>query len=355
MSMNETSRIRFPPRGAFTRDLEKVTNAYLSGKRRRDMPRMYVKAAVMLSWFVASWVLLVFFAHGALEGVLAAMSLGLSIAGIGMGVQHDANHAAFSRRPWVNRLFGSSLDVMGVSSFIWRRKHNAFHHTFTNVQDVDYDLDFGMLARLSPEQPRRSYHRYQFLYLWFFYGLLLPKWVFFDDWVILKTGFVGKHAITKPSKWDIAEFLAWKLFFVAWAVVIPAMFHPLWQVAVFHLVAAFTLGATLGTVFQLAHCTTDADFPTVKDGQLDDEWSAHQLRTCVDFAPRHPLVTWFVGGLNFQVEHHLFPHVCHLHYPALAKIVETVAERHGLRYRSRPSFTGAVRAHLGHLRALGEA
>lgn len=352
--MVETSaRVSFPSRGAFTRDLERATNAYFTDKSRRDVPRMYLKAAIMLTWFVGSWVVLVFFASGMLQGVLAATSLGLSIAGIGMSVQHDANHGAFSRHAWVNRTFGAGLDIMGVSSFIWRRKHNAFHHTYTNVQGIDYDLDFGLLARLSPEQPRRGYHRFQHVYLWFFYGFLLPKWVFFDDWVIMKTRFVGKHALTKSSRWGIVEFLAWKVFFVGWAIVIPAFFHPLWQVAVFHLVAAFALGSTLGTVFQLAHCTDEAEFPAAVDGKLDAEWTVHQLNTCVDFAPTNPLITWFVGGLNFQVEHHLFPNVCHLHYPALSHLVERVAGQHGLRYRSKSTFFGALFAHFGHLRALG--
>ena len=347
-------RVSFPGRGAFSRDLEAAANTYLAGKSRRDAPRMYLKAAVMLTWFVASWVVLVFVASGWLQGFLAATSLGLSIAGIGMSVQHDANHAAFSRHDWVNRVFGAGLDIMGVSSHFWRRKHNAFHHTYTNVQGVDYDLDFGPLARLSPEQEHRWYHRFQHLYLWCFYGFLLPKWVFFDDWMILRTRFIGKHAVGKLTRGQVFEFLAWKLFFFGWAIVIPALFHPLWQVAIFHLVAAFALGGTLGTVFQLAHCTNEVEFPAPDaNGLMKEEWTLHQLQTCVDFAPKNPLITWFVGGLNFQVEHHLFPKVCHLHYPALAQVVAAVAKKHGVKHRSQATFFAALGSHFGHLRALG--
>ncbi len=353
-----TRRLSFPGRGAFSRDLEQAADSYFDGLAdgRRDLPRMYVKSAVILAWFAASWALLVFAAQGAIQAALCAISLGLSIAGIGMSVQHDANHGAYSKHFWVNRIFGSMLDVMGVCSFIWRPKHNVFHHTFTNVEGVDYDLDLGALARLSPDQPRRFFHRYQWLYLWFFYGFLIPKWIFHDDFVILRSRMIGKHALPPPSRAAIVGFFAWKIFFLAWTVVIPSLFHPLWQVLVFHLVATFTLGATLGTVFQLAHCTEAAEFPAAPAAgeRMKTEWAVHQLATCVDFAPGSRLVTWFVGGLNFQVEHHLFPKVCHLHYPALARVVAEVAARHGLRHRSHRTFMGALASHFGHLRLMGQ-
>ena len=346
---------RFAGRGAFTRELEAETTAYFegSGRARRDSPKMYVKGVVMMAWLVGSWTLLVFYARNGVEATICALSVGLAIAGIGMSVQHDGNHGATSKHAWVNRLFGCGLDFMGVCSFIWRQKHNICHHTFTNIQGVDHDLDFGSLARLSPEQPRRPWHRWQHLYLWFFYGFLLPKWVFHDDFVVLRGRFIGGHALTPPSRAKLAAFAGWKIFFVTWAIVIPAFFHPLWQVLVFHLVACFALGATLGTVFQLAHCTRDAEFPAATAGRSMGEWTVHQLATTVDFGRSNPILTWFVGGLNFQVEHHLFPKVSHVHYPALSRIVERLAAKHGLQYRSQPSFFGAVIAHLAHLRDLG--
>ena len=350
-------RIRFRERGAFARDLDTEVDAYFadSGRSRRDAPRMYLKTAIILAWFVGSWVVLVFFAATWWQGVLAAMSLGLSVAAVGMSVQHDANHGATSSHRWVNRLFGATLDVMGVASFIWRPKHNVFHHTFTNVAGVDYDLDFGVLARLSPEQPRRAWHRWQHVYLWGLYGFLLPKCVFYDDWFIVKRKVIGRHALPPQSRGAMVGFFAWKLFFLGWAVVIPAIFHPILYVVLFHFLAAFTLGATLGTVFQLAHCTGEAEFPAAPVGGLmPTDWAEHQLATCVDFAGDSKAVSWFVGGLNFQVEHHLFPKVCHVHYPALARIVTAVAAKHGLRRRSHGTLGRAMSSHFAHLRFLGK-
>jgi linoleoyl-CoA desaturase len=350
------SQVRFPPRGAFSRDLDARAAAYFegSGRERRDLPAMYLKTAIILTWFTGSWALLVFAAHSFWVAALLAVSLGLSIAGIGMSVQHDGNHGGYSSRGWVNRLFGCTLDVMGVCSFIWRQKHNIAHHTFTNVAGIDYDLDFGVLARLSPEQRRRPWHRFQHLYLWMFYGFLLPKWVFYDDFIILRKRFIGVHKLPAPNRAKLVAFVGWKLFFVAWAIVIPAFFHPLWQVAIFHAIAVFTLGLSLGTVFQLAHCNDAADYPAVgDDARMANDWASHQLATTVDFAPKSALITWFVGGLNFQVEHHLFPKVCHLHYPALALIVDEVAKEHGLRHRQQATFWAALSSHFRHLRALG--
>lgn len=356
-SLDTPTRVRFPEHGAFAADLKVEADAYFDTQRsgRRDIPRMYIKTAVILTWFVGSWAILTFTQRPWWQAVPLAMSIGLAIAAIGMSVQHDANHSAYSRRPWVNQALGSTLDVMGVNSFIWRHKHNVLHHTYTNVEGIDYDLDFGWLARLSPSQRLRSWHRYQQFYLWFFYGFLLPKWVFFDDFIIWRSLHIGCHPLPRPSRSESVRFVVWKLFFLMWAVVIPSMFHPIGFVLLFHLIAAFTLGATLGTVFQLAHCLDEADFPDAPPGgeRMPWDWAVHQVATTVDFAPRSAFLTWFCGGLNFQVEHHLFPKVCHLHYPALSRIVADVAAKHGLRHRQNLTFAGALASHFQHLRRLG--
>jgi linoleoyl-CoA desaturase len=351
------ARVRFADHGAFSLELRTSVDAYFHGhgEARRDVPRMYRKSALILAWFVGSWVLLVFAPWPWWAAALLAVSLGLSIAAIGMSVMHDANHGAYSSHAGINRFFGSTLDLMGVNSFIWRHKHNVLHHTYTNVEGVDYDLDFGVLARLTPGQRQRAWHRYQHLYLWLLYGFLLPKWVLFDDFVIWRSRHIGSHPLPRPSRREWGSFVLWKVVFVSWAFVIPALFHPVLAVLVFDFVAAFTLGLTLGTTFQLAHCQEVADFPEPPPAghRMSCDWAEHQLGTTVDFAGDNPLVTWFCGGLNFQVEHHLFPKICHVHYPALSRIVREVSERHGLRRRSYVSLTDAIGSHFRHLRRLG--
>jgi linoleoyl-CoA desaturase len=354
---NAAAPARFGHGGAFRSALKEASDAYFATAAwpRRDIPAMYLKTAIILTWFVGSWVLLVFYATRAWQGVALAMSLGLSVAAIGMSVQHDANHGGYSRHAWVNRAMGFTLDVMGVCGWFWRQKHNVIHHTYTNVRGVDFDLDFGDIARLSPDQPLRPWQRYQQYYLWVLYCFLLPKWVFHDDFVLLRTRRAGLHSLPPMGRGEVALFYGWKVFFVGWSLVIPSLYHPVWQVLLFHLLAASTLGLTLSSVFQLAHCVDAAEFPEVPhDGAVvNTDWAAHQVSTSVDFAKDNRLITWFLGGLNYQVEHHLFPKVCHLHYPALSRIVAETAAKHGVRYRSYGTLREALASHYRHLAHLG--
>ncbi len=352
-------KVRFGAKSPFQAALKKRVDGYFArtGLPRRDLPGMYAKAGAVLLWFGASWVGLVFFATTVWAGVLLAVSLGLSIAGIGMCIMHDANHGAFSKNKRINALFGWTCDAMGASSFVWKHKHNRVHHTWTNVHGIDDDLDVGVLGRLSPHQPRRAWHRLQHVYMWILYGLLMPKWVFIDDVAELSSNRVGAAPMARPTTADYAPMIAGKLTYFAWALIIPMLFHPVGVVLGFWFIAMFVTGLSLSTTFQLAHCVREVRFPEpVADDdvhRLQTDFATHQLATTVDFARRNKLLTQYVGGLNFQVVHHLFPRVCHLHYPALSDIVKEVAAEHGLRYRVVPSARHAVASHFGLLRQLG--
>jgi linoleoyl-CoA desaturase len=337
-------------RDPFHDDLRRAAAEYFAEHRQRDVPAMYLKAAVMLGWLGGSYALLIAgVAPGPLGAIGLAISLGLALAGVGMSVGHDANHGAMSRRPWVNKIFGSTLDLVGTSSYVWRIKHNVVHHTYTNVAGVDDDLEAGPFARLSPGNRRRAAHRIQHFYLWLLYGALHLKWVWVDDWVALATGRIIQHPLRRPKLAEAALLVGGKLAFIVWSLVIPALYYPLADVIVLHLIATIVAGGTLAIVFQLAHCVEEAEFPDRAEGGF----AAHQLATTVDFAPGNRLVSWYVGGLNYQVEHHLFPKASHFHYPALARIVADVAARHGLRHRVIPTMTAAIASHFRHLRRLG--
>ncbi|MSQ83987.1 MAG: acyl-CoA desaturase [Myxococcales bacterium] len=350
------SRPRFLPHGAFHRDVQARVQAWLAepGRTSRDLPAMYLKSAVIITWFLTSWTLLVFFASSWWSAGLLSVSLGLAVATIGSAVMHDANHGGYSHHAWLNRLMGWALDAMGASSHIWRTKHNAAHHTWTNLDSQDDDLHVGPFARLTVEQPLRVLHRFQHFYMWGLYGFLLPKWAFFDDFVVLANGHVKTHRIERLSRADLAALWAGKLAFALWAVVIPLALHDGGSVLLCGLVVSFAVGVPLSVTFQLAHCVQDAGFPEVgADGRLPTDFAEHQLATTVNFAPDNPVVTWLAGGLNYQVEHHLFPKVCHLLYPEMAVIVAQTARDHGLRYRVTPTLTGAILSHYRMLRQLG--
>jgi linoleoyl-CoA desaturase len=313
---------------------------------------MYLKTAIILSWYGASYWFLVFHQNTMLEALLLSISLGLAMTGIGFNVAHDGCHGAYSARPAVNRCMSVTLDMLGGSSYVWKWKHNYLHHNYTNLMGADDDIDIGFLGRLSPHSPLRGIHRYQYLYLWLAYGGLALSWQFFVDFERLVRGRVGTQRMPRPRGWDLVTLVAGKGLFVVLMFVIPALVHPLYSVLIFYGVASFTLGWTMSVVFQLAHCVEDAKFPKPRTdtGRMEDEWAVHQVETTVDFARGNRLLTWYLGGLNFQVEHHLFPKVCHLHYPALSAIVERTCSRFGVRYSAYRTMLDALASHHRFLR-----
>jgi linoleoyl-CoA desaturase len=144
---------------------------------------MYLKTILFLTGFAASYVLLVFGAQTWWHGLLLAILLGLSAAGIGLNVQHDGGHQAYSNSVWVNKLMAMTLELIGGSSYLWRWKHVVFHHTYVNITGHNTDIDLGILGRLTPHQKRLAYPQWQGLYLWPLYGLLAIKWQLVDDFL----------------------------------------------------------------------------------------------------------------------------------------------------------------------------
>jgi linoleoyl-CoA desaturase len=93
--------------------------------------------------------------------------------------------------------------------------------------------------------------------------------------------------------------------------------------------------------------------PNVQTGKVEDEWAVHQLKTTANFATKSKFVSWFTGGLNFQIEHHLFPHISHIHYPAISEIVKDVCKEYNIHYIEYPKVRLAVASHVAHLREMG--
>lgn len=349
--------LKFQAGGDFQRELRGRVDQYFerTGFARRDCPQMYLKTALVVGWTVAAYVLLVFFVQDWWLAVPLAMALGFGTAAVGFNIQHDGAHRAYSNRAWINKLMAMSLDLLGGSSYIWARKHNVIHHTYSNVTGHDSDIDLGMTGRLSPHQPRRGFHRFQHYYLWVLYGLLPIKWQLFDDFHDVIRGQVGGQPFTRPKGWDLVTFLAGKTIFFVLAFGIPMALHSVWSVLAVYVIASLVQGFTLSIVFQLAHCVEAASFPMPDEGtnRMASPWAMHQIETAVDYAPRNRVLSYLVGGLNFQIEHHLFPDICHIHYPALSHVVEEVCVEWGLQYATHDTFRSAVVSHFRWLRRMG--
>lgn len=326
-----------------------------SGRRPRDCPRMYAKSALILGGCLAAYAVLLTCAAAWWLALPLALLLGLGLSAAAFNVQHDGGHGAYSERPWVNRLAALTLDLLGGSSYVWARKHNSIHHSYTNISGHDDDIDVGWLGRLSPWQPRLRLHRFQHLYLWFFYGLLPIKWHLFDDFRDVLTGRIGGQRFPRPRGADLLIFLGGKALFLGLALGLPLLLHGWWWALAVYGCASFVQGLILSVVFQLAHCVEQADFPQPcpQSGRIEAHWAVHQVHTTVNFAPGNRLLTWFIGGLNYQIEHHLFPQICHVHYPALAPLVEQTCREFALPYKSSPSLAAGVRAHYRWLQRMG--
>jgi linoleoyl-CoA desaturase len=354
--MGSAAKVKFPPRDAFHVELVERAAVYFAqaGRSRRGGPAMFVKTAIMFAWLALSWTLLMFAPLSPGLVALAVISLALAMAGIGFTVMHDANHGAYAESPRVNALFSTSLDLLGASSFLWRQAHNVLHHSYTNISTLDIDLEMSTLLRVAPWQTRRPYHRFQHLYVSLLFGIFPLKWWLFDDPRMFIFGRGGPQKFPRARGRVLVKALLLKAVFIGWAFVVPVLLHPTWWLIPLWLLASFVLGNLLGWIFQLAHCVADADFIEAARGErLATSWAVHQVRTTVDFARESRLVSWYLGGLNFQVEHHLFPDVCHTHYPALANVVEETCRAHGIRYRTNGSFLDALAENIRWLRALG--
>jgi linoleoyl-CoA desaturase len=354
-----TSNSRYLPHGPFFLELRKRVDAHFtaSGRIANQTPaQMYLKTGVILSWFIGSWVLLNFAAQTWWQAALCCVSLGLAAAGIGFSIQHDGGHRGYSRHRWVNGLMAFFLDVLGGSSYIWHWKHNVFHHANPNITGLDVDIDIRPLARMSPEQKRRFGHRFQHIYIWVLYAFLAVKWHFFDDFSNIVRGKIGDQTFPRPKGWKLAQFIIGKAVFVTWALVVPALLHPWPQVVLGYALASATLSVTLAVVFQLAHVVEGAQFPKLEQECASKmEWAVHQVVTSANFALGNPLVTWYVGGLNYQIEHHLFPKVCHYRLPEIAPIVQQLCREQGIPYQVNASTFGAIASHTRWIRQLGMA
>jgi linoleoyl-CoA desaturase len=351
-------RLKFTNNNGFQIELRRRVEEFfrLTGRRQRDCPRMYLKTAILFATLAASYFLLVFAATTWWQVLPLAIILGLTVGAIGFNVQHDGGHNAYSNYKWVNKLMARSLDFVGGSSYLWHWKHAIFHHTYCNVSGHDTDIDAGPAARLSPHQKRHWFHRWQHIYLWPLYGTMAIRWQFIGDLKELITGHIGPHRYPRPRGKELAVFFGGKIWFFTMAFAIPLMFHPVWAVLATYAVAASLLGVALSIVFQLAHCVEEADFPLPDEdsGRIENAWAVHQVETTVDFARRSRLACWLLGGLNFQVEHHLFPRICHVNYPDVSKIVEQTCREFGVRYRSHGSFWSGMVAHYRWLYRLGQ-
>lgn len=345
----------------FTATLNKRVNEYFkkNKKSRQANGEMKIKTLFMFSIYIIPYLLIV---SNSVTGmawiILLLIVMSFGVAGIGLSVMHDANHGAYSKRSWINVLFGYSLNLVGASAFNWKIQHNVMHHTFTNIHDHDEDISPRGVLRLSPQSEWKSMHKYQHIYAWFLYGLMTLVWVTLKDFVRLlrynRDGMVKKQHANIYKEWII--LIATKLSYIGYIFIIPLIFTSLtwWQLLLGVLIMHYIAGFILAIIFQPAHVIEGTEYPEPdKDNLIENNWAVHQLHTTTNFSNKSRIFSWYVGGLNYQVEHHLFPNICHVHYRKISSIVKDTAAEFGFPYKSVHTFYDALYSHMKMLKQLG--
>ena len=358
--MVETVRVSFGCRDAaeFVAELKQRVGDYFISRGISDKANaaMIFKTVVVLTLTFGAYGLILSNRFTPWEMLGLAIVMGIGLAGTGFCVSHDALHGAYSSNPKINRIIGFTFDIMGANGYLWKITHNVIHHTYTNIPGIDEDLDVSPLIRLSPYSEWKWFHRFQHVFAFFAYSFSTLFWVFVKDYKYFLKRDLGPYRNKKHPKSELAVMLSGKVTHYGYTIVIPLIVLHVawWQFAIGYLAMHLTAGLILGVVFQLAHVVEGTAYPELPaDGEMTEPWVVHEMRTTSNFARKNRLVCWYVGGLNFQVEHHLFPRVCSIHYPAISDIVCEVAEKYGVPYNQHPTMLAAIASHYRMLKRLG--
>lgn len=345
-------------RPSFHVELKNRINEYFAttGKSTTGGARLFSKALFLILALAYVYIQLVFFTPAVWVSLLLCVVMGLLVASIGFNVMHDGGHGSFSTSTAVNKVAAITAEILGASHFMWNMKHNVIHHAYTNIDGIDDDIDAKPFLRMASTQEYYKMHRFQHIYFVALYAIFHLYWVLFSDYKKYFSGKIGEMPIKKMKPVDHITFWGFKLVHYALFFIIPIVVlgFKTWIIG-FSVVTVIT-GFTLSIVFQLAHTVEHAEFPMpAEDGKLQDEWAVHQLKTTANFATSNKLISWYVGGLNFQVEHHLFPKISHIHYPAINKIVKQACKEYNVVYIEYPKMIHAVASHVSFLREMGRA
>lgn len=367
MSKKKLSIVRFAPRGkdSFYEAVIAEVDQFFEQNNLSPYANgaMWLKTVIMLLLYFVPFVLMVTgtAAGNPLLFLLYWFLMGWGMVGIGTSVMHDANHGTYSPNKKVNQFIGFILEIIGGYTVNWKIQHNVLHHTYTNVAGLDEDIDSIILLRFSPQQPRYWFHRYQYIYAWFFYMMMTLFWMTLKDFLqVIK---YKQHDLLIKQKISLKQALfrisLFKIGYYSYIFVLPILFSgmPWYYVLIGFLVMHFTAGIFLSCIFQPSHIMATSKFALPIDvddkKQMEDSWAIHEIVNTTDFAPRNKLLTWFIGGLNFQIEHHLFTDICHVHFPKLAPIVQSMTAAYGIPYHVEPTFRSALAGHVRMLKQLG--
>lgn len=344
----------------FFKELRKRVNTHFKENNisRYANLNMKLKTVFMICLYFVPLILMI---SGAISSLWIVMLMwavmGFGMSGIGLSIMHDANHGSYSKNRNVNNALGFLVNFLGAYHTNWKIQHNVLHHSFTNVEEFDEDINIGIL-RFSPNQKRKWAHQFQVYYAPFLYALMTLYWSISKDFEGLvrykKKNLLAGQGLTFQK--GLKQIIFNKLWYFVLTIVLPIIMIdlPWWQVVIGYLLMHFICGLVLTLIFQPAHVIEETNFyVTDEKGSVENNWAIHQMKTTANFANGSRLFSWFIGGLNFQIEHHLFPNICHVHYRKIAKIVKATAKEFNVPYHHHRTFLSAVRSHFSLLHSLG--
>ena len=344
----------------FFRTLNSRVNKYFreNNIKRTGNWKVWLKTLIMFSLFLVPYALILTLNMTPWLQVILVFVMGIGMAGVGMNVMHDGNHGSFSNKDWINKLMGSSIYILAGNVYNWKVQHNVLHHTYTNVHGHDEDLDAGRILRFTKHAQWKWYHRFQHYYSILLYGLLTINWAITTDFIQMK-----RYMKRKLSYGEFPNpFINWstlvvsKVIYLGIWILLPILILKLswWKILIGFFLMHYTAGLILSVIFQLAHIMDEAEMPMPEnDGSLKNTWAIHQLKTTVNFSPKNKFINWFTGGLNHQVEHHIFPNISHIHYGKIAEIVKKTAKEFNLPYNEFKTTRKALIAHFNYLKLMG--
>ena len=318
----------------------------------------YIKAFIMIGIYIGAYVLILVLNLNPWWAFVLAIAMGIGEAGIGMAVMHDGAHGTISSKNWVNELFASTITILGSNSTNWKIQHNILHHRFTNIYGFDPDIYTKAVIRLSKHAPLKRYHRFQYVYAFFLYGLMtfakligdFKQLVIFNSNGLLETQ-------KKIYSREMSKLMVVKIIYLFMIIGLPIILtsYSWWQVLIGFTVMHLVAGMIMSTIFQMAHVVEGLVQPLPETEMvIQKEWMVHQMSVTSNFAPKSRFLFWYAGGLNYQIEHHLFQYINHTHYPAISRIVQEKCKKYGISYHVNDSFLSALKSHIRQLKVLGK-
>lgn len=344
----------------FFSTLRKRVDAYFKDNNisHRGNSTMVIKTIALMAMYIVPFIVILTISLPFWATLLLWAVMGFGLAGIGMSVMHDANHGAYTSSETMNKWLGYSLNLLGGAAENWKYQHNILHHTYTNVSGMDEDIDPKKILRFSPHHTHHEPHKHQWYTAFFFYSILTLYWVLGKDlvqYMRYKRVGLNKKERAQNRSW-LLRVTIFKIVYLFVMLVLPTLATemPFYQVLIGWLLMHVVAGLILSVIFQLAHVVEETTFPIPDDqGNMENSWAVHQLATTMNFSRDNKILSWYIGGLNFQVEHHLFANICHVHYPAIAPIVKQTAEEYGIPYLEKETFWEALVSHTRMLKKLG--